>query len=136
MCIFCKIATGDISARMIYENDEFCVFLDQYPASPGHTLVIPKAHYANIFEMPSELVGRLYELVQRVATSLRHSLDTPHVNILQNNGSLAGQTVFHYHVHIIPRYEGDGVTMKWSSSSPPTETELERMLSKLSNNLH
>lgn len=127
-CIFCKIAYGEIPARKLYEDSNFCVFLDQYPASPGHTLVIPKSHHENIFEIPEELVAGVHSLAKRVAVSMREALNSKDVNILQNNGIIAGQTIFHYHVHVIPRYENDNITMKWAPHSDTKAEELNTLL--------
>ena len=113
-CIFCKIIAGDIPSATIFENDEFKVILDRFPATKGHVLVLPKEHFANIFEIDPELGGRLFTLAIRIAGIVKKATGVENMNILQNNGALAGQTVDHFHLHIIPRYEGDGVNVKWS----------------------
>jgi len=112
-CIFCKIISGDIPSATIFENDEFKVILDRFPATKGHVLVLPKAHYANIFELDPDLGGKLFTLAIRIAGIVKKATGATDMNILQNNGPLAGQTVDHFHLHIIPRYEGDSVTVKW-----------------------
>ena len=112
-CIFCKIISGDIASATILENDEFKVILDRFPATKGHVLVLPKEHYANIFEIDPDLGGRLFTLAIRIAGIVKKATGVTDMNILQNNGPLAGQTVDHFHLHIIPRYEGDSVSVKW-----------------------
>lgn len=112
-CIFCKIISGDIPSATIFENDEFKVILDRFPATKGHVLVLPKEHYANIFEIDPDLGGRLFTLAIRIAGIVKKATGVTDMNILQNNGPLAGQTVDHFHLHIIPRYEGDSVSVKW-----------------------
>ncbi|MBU5459905.1 HIT family protein [Anaerostipes sp. MSJ-23] len=116
-CIFCKIISGDIPSNTIYENSEFKVIMDIAPASKGHVLIIPKEHYANIYDIDVETAGRLFQLATVVARALKKALNCDGMNILQNNGLIAGQTVFHFHMHLIPRYEGDTVTVKWEEHS-------------------
>ena len=112
-CIFCKIISGDIPSATIFENDEFKVILDRFPATKGHVLVLPKEHYTNIFEIDPDLGGRLFTLAIRIAGIVKKATGVTDMNILQNNGPLAGQTVDHFHLHIIPRYKGDSVSVKW-----------------------
>lgn len=104
-CIFCKLANGDIPTRTIYEDDSFRVILDASPASEGHALILPKDHYANIYEMPEELAGDAMKLAKQLAGKMKDALHCDGMNLLQNNGEAAGQTVFHFHLHLIPRYE-------------------------------
>jgi histidine triad (HIT) family protein len=104
-CIFCKIANGNIPVKKVYEDDKVLAFLDNNPIEKGHTLVIPKEHYKDIFETPDELVKYMYSKVKIITEAISKSLDIKEFNILQNNGSKAGQSVFHYHIHIIPRIE-------------------------------
>ena len=120
-CIFCKLANNDIPSHKIYEDDDFLVFLDVFPSSLGHTLIIPKSHYENIFDIPEDTAANLQRLVVKTATTLKNSLGTHHINILQNNGKTAGQTVFHYHVHLIPRYENDDVSIGWATTKHSPE---------------
>ena len=115
-CIFCKLAKNEIPSHKIYEDDDFLAFLDVFPSSLGHTLIIPKAHYENIFDIPEDTAANLQRLVVRTAAALKNSLGTGHINILQNNGNAAGQTVFHYHVHLIPRYEDDSINIRWTTA--------------------
>ncbi len=100
-CIFCKIANGEIPSTTIYENSDFRVFFDINPASKGHCLIVPKQHYNDIFDMDAETGGKLFSLATVVARSLKKELNCEGMNIVQNNGLIAGQTVFHFHLHLI-----------------------------------
>jgi histidine triad (HIT) family protein len=117
-CIFCKLAAHQLPSNIIYEDENFMGFLDAFPSSLGHALVIPKQHYADIFEIPQDIGAALTRVVVRCAACLRTELGAPGMNILQNNGACAGQTVFHYHVHIIPRQEGDDISVRWRTTTP------------------
>ncbi len=112
-CIFCKIANGEIPSSTIYEDDMFRVILDLSPATKGHALIIPKNHMANIFEMDESTAGKAFVLASRIAKAMKEALHCDGLNIVQNNGEIAGQTVFHFHMHIIPRYEGDNQNINW-----------------------
>lgn len=107
-CIFCKIAAGEIPSKTIYEDEEFRVILDISPAVKGHALIIPKQHYANIYELPEELAAKVMVLAKKLSAHMTEVLKCDGFNIVQNNGEAAGQTVFHFHMHLIPRFEGDG----------------------------
>lgn len=122
-CIFCKIAGGMIEAATLYEDEAFRVILDLSPATKGHALIIPKEHFANVFEMPEDTAGRAFILAKRIAEKLTDALQCDGFNIVQNNGAAAGQTVFHFHMHLIPRYEGDGAGITWK---PGTLTETDK----------
>ncbi len=123
-CIFCKIAGGDIPSSTMYEDDEFRVILDLNPASKGHCLIIPKQHFNDIYDMDEAAAGRLFSLAVSVSRALKAALHCDGLNLIQNNGSIAGQTVFHFHLHLIPRYEGDGVDLTWKPhTSVPEEQE-------------
>lgn len=123
-CIFCKIISGEIPSAVIFENDEFKVILDRFPASKGHVLIIPKKHFDNIFDIEPELGGRLFTLAVRMAGIVKKATGAENMNIIQNNGPLAGQTVNHFHLHIIPRYENDSISVKWSQLQL-TDDEIE-----------
>jgi histidine triad (HIT) family protein len=112
--VFSKIASGEIPAITLYEDDATMAFMDISPASRGHALVICKQEHADIFAIPPELLAVTARTVQRVARAIHHALQPDGMNILQNNGAASGQTIFHYHVHLIPRWEGDGVLQPWS----------------------
>lgn len=122
-CIFCKIANGEIPTNTIYEDADFRVILDAEPATKGHALILPKEHYGNLFEIPEELAGKAIILAKKIASVMKDRLDCDGVNIVQNNGETAGQTVFHFHMHIIPRYVDDGQVIGWKPTSP-TEEEM------------
>lgn len=107
-CLFCKIARGEIPAEKVYEDDSVFAFLDIHPINPGHTLVIPKAHATNIYEIGSKDFSRVMDVVRRLAPIIKKGTDADGINIGMNNDAAAGQAVFHAHVHIIPRYSGDG----------------------------
>lgn len=112
-CIFCKIAAGEIPSYTIYEDDDFKAFMDISPASKGHTILIPKQHADNIFDLDEAVAAKLLPVASRIAKALKAELQCEGLNLLQNNGEIAGQTVFHFHMHLIPRYEGDKVVVKW-----------------------
>ena len=103
-CIFCKLANGVFPTNMIYEDDDFAVILDADPVSKGHALILPKEHAANIYELPDETAAKLFPLAKKLATKMTDILSADGFNILQNNGETAGQTVFHFHMHLIPRF--------------------------------
>lgn len=123
-CIFCKIANGDIPSKILYENDEFKVILDLGPATKGHALILPKNHYANLYELPDETASKVMLLAKKMAINMTEKLKCDGFNLVQNNGKAAGQTVFHFHLHLIPRYEDDGQTLGWKPMEPAQE-ELE-----------
>lgn len=112
-CIFCKIAHGEIPSATLYEDNEFRVILDVGPASKGHVLILPKSHFANLYELSDETAGKVMVLAKKVGTKLVRALKCDGLNVIQNNGKIAGQTVFHYHIHLIPRYQGDKVKLGW-----------------------
>ena len=132
-CIFCKIAAGEIPSKTIYEDERFRVILDISPASKGHALIIPKEHYANIYELPEEMAASAMVLAKKLAAHMTEILQCDGFNIIQNNGEPAGQTVFHFHMHLIPRYKGDGNQDKicWNHLELSQE-ELEDICQKLS----
>lgn len=104
-CIFCKLANGEIPTNTVYEDKEFRVFMDAAPASKGHALVVPKDHYADIYEIDSEILGKSVKVGQKVIRHATKVLGCEGYNMVQNNGEVAGQTVFHFHMHLIPRYK-------------------------------
>ena len=129
-CIFCKLANGEIPTNTIYEDADFRVILDAAPATRGHALILPKEHYANLFELPEELAEKAIVLAKKMAVNMKDKLDCDGVNIVQNNGETAGQTVFHFHIHIIPRYKDDGQVIGWKPTSP-TEEEMKEIKNAL-----
>ncbi len=112
-CIFCKIASGEIPSATVYEDAEFRVILDIAPAAKGHLLVLPKQHYADITQMPQELTGKAFVLAKSMAEKMDAALHCDGINVLQNNREAAGQTVFHFHIHLIPRFAKDKVGLGW-----------------------
>ena len=112
-CIFCMLAGGQIPTATLYEDDDFRVILDAGPATKGHCLILPKAHYADIYEMPEELLTKAIVLAKKMAIRLTEALHCDGINIVQNNRPAAGQTVFHFHIHLIPRYENDNAHILW-----------------------
>lgn len=129
-CIFCKLANGDIPTATLYEDEDFRVILDASPASKGHALIIPKEHYVNLYELSDELASKVLVLAKKMITKLTEVLGCDGYNIVQNNGEAAGQTVFHFHLHMIPRYKDDGVGISWKMGEL-TEESKEELLSKI-----
>ena len=129
-CIFCKIAAGDIPSATIYADDDFRVILDIEPASKGHALILPKEHYANLYELPDELAAKALVVAKKVISKMTDIVGCDGYNVLQNNGETAGQTVFHFHMHLIPRYEKDDVTISWKQGTI-TEELKEEIVSKM-----
>ena len=129
-CIFCKIAAGEIPSATIYEDADFRVILDIEPASKGHALILPKEHYANLYELSDELAAKVLLVAKTVITKMTAILGCDGYNVLQNNGEVAGQTVFHYHMHLIPRYKEDDVTIGWKHGALTDEIKAE-ILSKM-----
>lgn len=130
-CIFCKIVDGEIPSKTIYTDDLFHVFLDVSPATKGHILIVTKEHFNDLYELPEEIAKEVMVLAKKMANLLKENLKCEGVNIIQNNGLCAGQTVFHYHLHIIPRFIKDGQKISWEPSSPTNE-ELESIMNLLS----
>ena len=130
-CIFCKIANGDIPSETIYEDERFRVILDLAPAAKGHALILPKSHYANLFEIPEDLAAKAFLVAQKMAKKMVPALKADGLNVVQNNGEVAGQTVFHFHMHLIPRYENDQVGLTWTPGKLTDEVKQE-ILDKMS----
>ena len=136
-CIFCKIANGEIQAKTLYEDEKFRVILDQGPATKGHALILPKAHYADLFELPEESAGDAMKLAKKMIVKMREKLGCEGFNLVQNNGDLAGQTVFHFHLHLIPRYVGmknDDILI-WNHETF-TEEETKEICEQIKKGLH
>ncbi|MCX5673660.1 MAG: HIT family protein [Planctomycetota bacterium] len=112
-CIFCKIIAGQIPCTKVYEDAMCLVFMDINPISPGHTLVVPKKHYEAITEMPADEAAALFKPIPALAAAVKAVLKAAALNVLQNNGRAAGQAVDHLHVHLIPRWSGDGLGFRW-----------------------
>ena len=132
-CIFCKLANGDIPTNSIYEDNDFKVILDADPATKGHALILPKNHFANLLEADDSVLEKALPLAKKIANKMKLELKCAGVNIVQNNGEAAGQTVHHLHIHVIPRYEDDPdkTICGWSHQSF-TEEETKAVVEKLS----
>ncbi len=123
-CIFCRIAAKQIPASVVYEDAATIAFMDLGQVNPGHVLVATKAHVENVFGLDDELAGAVFRTAARVARASRAAFGAPGMNLFQANGAAGAQTVFHFHVHILPRWEGDGMRLEWPARNPPRE-ELE-----------
>ena len=133
-CIFCKIANGEIPAATLYEDENFRVILDLGPASKGHALILPKSHAANIYELSDEMAAKAMILAKKMATVMTAALKCDGFNIVQNNGECAGQTVFHFHMHLISRYKGDQVGITWKPGEL-SDADKEEILLKVKEQL-
>lgn len=125
-CIFCKIAQGEIPSKTLYEDERFRVILDLGPIARGHALILPKEHAANLYELSDETAAAAFVLGKKMAGIMRDKLKCDGLNLLQNNGEVAGQTVNHFHLHVIPRYVDDGQKIGWVPGEPSQE-ELEEV---------
>jgi len=133
-CLFCKIASGEIDSAKIYEDNDVVAFLDAFPFSKGHSLVIPKKHFTDIHEIDSEVLKKVAVTFKNVATRIKDVLGADGIRISQSNGTVAGQVVFHIHFHAIPRYENDGLHFDeiGNKRSPKAdESELKQLAEKL-----
>ena len=129
-CIYCKLATGEIPTATLYEDEDFRVILDARPAAKGHALILPKQHYANLYELDDSVASKVLVLAKKVITKMTDILGCDGYNIVQNNGEAAGQTVFHFHMHLIPRSKGDEVGLGWKMGEL-TDEDKEDILSKI-----
>ena len=125
-CIFCKIANGEIPSKTLYEDRNFRVIQDLGPATKGHALILPREHAENLYDLPRESASEVMVLAQKMAATLVEKLRCDGLNLVQNNGEAAGQTVRHFHLHLIPRYVDDGQSINWKTGSP-TQEELENI---------
>lgn len=123
-CIFCKIANGEIPSKTIYEDEKFRVILDLAPAAKGHALILPKDHHKNLLELPDKTAAEVFALAKKLAVQMKDKLKCDGLNVMQNNGEVAGQTVFHFHMHLIPRYTDDNQKITWTPGEP-SQDELE-----------
>ncbi len=129
-CIFCKIIDGVIPSAVIYEDEIFKVILDRFPSNLGHVLILPKHHVRNIFELDEEVGAKLFSLAIRISKAMKEALQIDGLNVLQNNGEVAGQTIHHFHLHLIPRFENDKINFGWVTSEPSLE-ELDAVKDKI-----
>lgn len=133
MCIFCSIVKGDIPSYKVYEDNDFLAFLDISQAELGHTLVVPKKHFDNFLEMDDETAKKMIVLVKNLANKVKKATNASGVNILNNNGAAAGQSVNHIHFHIIPRYDNDDLVIKFTEHKL-TQDEFINLAKKIQNN--
>lgn len=129
-CIFCKIAAGEIPSATIYEDKEFRVILDLGPASKGHALILPKDHYRNLYDIDEDVAAKAFLLAKKMVKKMTEVLGCDGYNIVQNNEEAAGQTVFHFHMHLIPRYKGDNVGLGWKTGEL-SDADKKEILEKL-----
>lgn len=132
-CLFCKIIKGDIPAYKIYEDDSFLAFLDINPINPGHTLIIPKEHYENIYELPDELMEKAGVLIKKIALAVKRGVSAEGINLGMNNEKAANQLVPHAHFHVMPRFTGDG-HIHWQGT-PYLGKEAEQVAEKIKKNI-
>lgn len=135
-CIFCKLANGEIPTNSIYEDETFRVILDAAPASRGHALILPKEHYADLYEIEEETVGLAMKLAKKLAIQMTRILQCDGFNLVQNNGEVAGQTVFHFHLHLIPRYKNmkNDDILTWSHETF-TDDEMKEICNEIAKGL-
>ena len=129
-CIFCKLANGEIPTNAIYEDEDFKVILDAAPATKGHVLILPKEHYPDLFALDEAVAEKLFPLAKKIAARMKDVLGCDGLNVLQNNGEVAGQTVFHFHTHLVPRYADAKPILTWTHESF-TEEETARIRESL-----
>ena len=127
-CIFCRMAIREANPVIVWEDEEIMAIMDLYPASPGHVLVLPKRHIENIYEMPADTGARIMALAIAIAKVIKQQLHPDGINLIQANGDAAGQTISHFHLHIVPRYRDDGITLIFGhGDKPEAAEELERI---------
>jgi len=129
-CIFCKLVAKQIPASIVVEDEATLAFMDLGQVNPGHVLVASKAHAENIYELDEPQAAAVFRTAARVARAVRAAFDPPGLSIYQANGKPAGQTVFHFHLHVLPRHEGDGMQLVWPVKNPPRE-QLEKYCAQL-----
>lgn len=129
-CIFCKIIIGEIPAAKIYEDEYASAFLDANPNNHGHTLVVPKTHAKNILDVSEDTLARMMPAVKKVSKAVFEGMGAAGLNITMNNERAAGQVIFHLHIHIIPRFEGDGLKV-WTRKTPYKSGEMEQVAEKI-----
>lgn len=131
-CIFCKIIAGEIPSHTLFEDEQFKVILDVGPATKGHALILPKNHYANLYEIPEDVAADAMKLAKKMASAMTKKLSCDGFNLIQNNGEAAGQTVFHFHMHLVPRYKSDGEIFKYTAGKPSPEelAEIKKLITE------
>ncbi len=133
-CLFCNIIAGKIPSTKVYEDDTVLAFLDIHPVNIGHTLIVPKAHHINLYETPDTVLSQMISAAKKLSIAIKSALGTDGINIEMNNDSVAGQIIFHTHMHIVPRFSGDGFT-HWNGARGYRETEMAEVAKKISASL-
>ena len=133
-CIFCKIANGEIPSSTVYEDQDFRVILDLGPAAKGHALILPKAHFKDVCELDEAVAAKVLPLGAKIGAAMKEALGCAGFNLVQNNGAAAGQTVFHFHMHVIPRYENGPEMVTWTPGKEDPEV-LAQTAEKIKNAL-
>lgn len=118
-CIFCRLVTGEIPSARVYEDALTIAFMDLGQVNPGHVLVAVKRHAATLFDLTTDEAGAVMRSAQRVALAVREAFDPPGLTLLQANGREGDQTVFHFHLHVVPRHRDDGIALSWPRKDPP-----------------
>lgn len=136
-CLFCKIIDGELPSAKVYEDEHVYAFMDLSQVTTGHTLIIPKVHTRDIYETPDDVASELFARVPKIANAIKKAYDPVGMNLLNNNEILAGQSVFHFHIHLIPRYdEDDGFDVKWTTRNDEfSMDDLKEIAEKISNAL-
>lgn len=128
-CLFCKIANNEIPSTRVYDDEQVFAMMDIFPESKGHLLIIPKVHGDNLFEVDNDTLGHIIAVSKKLAAASQKALNADGVKIVQFNGAAAGQTVFHYHMHVVPAYEG--VQFKRHAGEPADVVELQLLADKI-----
>jgi len=135
-CIFCKIVDNEIHSFCVYEDADFKVIMDKFPAQKGHVLIIPKDHSTNIFDISDDAAAKIYPLAKKLSIAIKETLCADGINIVQNNGKAANQAVFHFHLHIIPRYVDDGVKLNTPTNYVTSDAEILEVADLIRNKLN
>jgi histidine triad (HIT) family protein len=133
-CVFCKIIKGKLPSAKVYEDAQVVAFLDIAPVNKGHTLVVPKDHYENIFEVPEEVLAKIIKVTKLLSKAVQQAVEADGITLHQANGSAAGQVIMHFHIHIMPRYENDNAGLTWNHKSYK-ENEAAEYAEKIKNAL-
>ncbi len=130
VCTFCQIIRKEKQAYFVYEDEQCAAFLDAYPVNEGHTLVVPKRHYENIYDIPEDILAHIMKMSKRLAMDYQKVFHSIGLNIIQSNGTAARQTIFHFHLHVIPRYQNDGLAL-FRHHFPRSDNNLSRTYHKI-----
>lgn len=126
-CIFCKIIKGEISSLNIFENEDVLAFLDVNPVTKGHCLVVPKKHFENIFDIDEEILKKVIIAAKHISEKIKNALHADGIRLLQSNGKVAGQDIMHFHLHVIPRYKNDGLSISRHATTNPPPANMEEL---------